>query len=145
MKPMDLVKKYNLRSYDNTSHDYIGWSPSGDYLGAPATGAYEENGKHKTWKDFQAEWGEEDVDCNLVADFYFDVSDDKKTLSLNIWMLHPRKGASKAVTVESVTEADIPAIKRYLKLSLELHMKHFQFVSGDNDKGTEASESNGGK
>jgi hypothetical protein len=40
-------------------------------------------------------------------------------------MLHPRKGASRGITVESVELTDVPEIKEFLCTAFEQHKKHF--------------------
>lgn len=61
-----------------------------------------------------------------------DGSGDLKTgdIGLRLWMLHPRKGASRGVTIERVSEADLPAIKAYLAQNFEAHRRHFAWVLG---------------
>lgn len=56
------------------------------------------------------------------------LSDD--FLSLNIWMLHPRKGASRAIHIKNVQESDLPSIKKYLAKSFEAHKRHFAWSVG---------------
>lgn len=48
---------------------------------------------------------------------------------LNLWMLHPRKGASRGIEVRGVTRDDLPAIREFLRRSWDLHVRHFEWVA----------------
>jgi hypothetical protein len=49
-------------------------------------------------------------------------------LALYIWLLHPRKGASRGFTVESVQPEDLPEVKEMLRIAMEQHRKHFAWA-----------------
>lgn len=215
-----------LPGYENEARGYIGWSPGDDYMGGEG---WRENTKYATWADWNPVGN--DVDLNLVADFYFfeesrpcpscesgyspaaqrvaddfydfagrgtrwcdKITDDEfetlkaegrawqatveevnaangnragrghshdainrmilvearckrlgidpircsvcdgnaylktGTIGLHVWMLHPRKGAARGVTVQSVSEVDVPAIKAWLCESFAAHQRHFAWA-----------------
>lgn len=52
-------------------------------------------------------------------------------IKLYLWMLHPRKGCGKGVTINSVEAEDIPQVKQYLKDNFEQHRSHFAWALAD--------------
>lgn len=64
-------------------------------------------------------------DCD--GEGYIKLSEDY--LTLYIWLLHPRKGSSKGMTVKRVSIEDFKEVKEYLSLSIEAHKKHFKWVN----------------
>lgn len=55
-------------------------------------------------------WGHCSV-CSGAGSIY---TSETANLSLILWMLHPRKGASRGVEVKNIQEADLPAIQKWL-------------------------------
>ncbi|MDE2103856.1 MAG: hypothetical protein KGL39_41850 [Patescibacteria group bacterium] len=51
------------------------------------------------------------------------------SMVLNLWLLHPRKGASRGVEIKGVTESDLPQIRDYLRKSWEVHLRHWNWVT----------------
>ena len=49
-------------------------------------------------------------------------------LVLNLWLLHPRKGASRGVEIKSVLETDLPQVREFLRKSWEAHQRHFAWA-----------------
>jgi len=49
-------------------------------------------------------------------------------LELTFWLLHPRKGASRGVTIKDVQETDLPAIYDFLKNASERNTDRFRKV-----------------
>lgn len=78
----------------------------------------------ETWEEFFEEWGSVDKDYNLL--FRFDIEnlegeDDEGNdvvypdiFTGKFFFILQRKGLFFPVTVESLTEADLPAIEKYL-------------------------------
>jgi hypothetical protein len=49
-------------------------------------------------------------------------------LSLVLWMLHPRKGASRGVTVKDIREEDVPAVRAWLAEAAKANAARFERV-----------------
>ena len=49
-------------------------------------------------------------------------------LVLYLWLLHPRKGASRGVTIKNVQLEELPEVKEFLRYSMEQHKKHFAWA-----------------
>lgn len=49
-------------------------------------------------------------------------------VSLVLWLLHPRKGASRGVEVENITQADLPAVFAFLKEAADRNQERFAAV-----------------
>jgi hypothetical protein len=47
------------------------------------------------------------------------------TLALTLWVLHPRKGASRGVEIASVREDGLPAVRAYLRAAAERNADRF--------------------
>lgn len=52
-------------------------------------------------------------------------------LSLVLWMLHPRKGASRGVEIKSVSEADLPKVYAWLRAAAERNADRFAKLPRD--------------
>lgn len=52
-------------------------------------------------------------------------------LVLYLWLLHPRKGASRGVTIRNVQPEDLPEVKELLRASMAQHQKHFAWAMED--------------
>lgn len=53
-------------------------------------------------------------------------------LVLYLWLLHPRKGASRGVTIKNVQPEDLPEVKELLRVSMAQHQKHFAWAMDEN-------------
>lgn len=49
-------------------------------------------------------------------------------LELTFWLLHPRKGASRGVTIKNIEEAELPAVYDFLKSASERNTDRFRKV-----------------
>jgi hypothetical protein len=68
---------------------------------------------------------------NECASFYFSIVRDEAgnlRLSLTLWQLLPRKGASRGYRVESIAHEDMPAVKKYLRQAAERNAARFAKV-----------------
>lgn len=125
---MDLKK---LPSHQNEDRGYIGWSPHGDAMmvnGSNWTSTLE----YPDWESFAIEFENADTDFNVVVNFYFSEQDEDEKdspISLNLWMLHPRKGASRGISIKSVHESNLPRIKKYLKEHRKIVDRWFAWVN----------------
>jgi hypothetical protein len=124
-----------LPTAESEERGYAGWSPGGDYLGWPKEG-WTSNQEYATSAEFIEAYAGADPELNLVADFYFtphtDADDQPDgTFGLLLWMLHPRKGAGRGITVKLVDEGDLDAIKAILRESFVQHQKHFAWAIAD--------------
>ena len=125
---MDLTK---LPSHHNEERGYIGWSPFGDSMTSNG-GMWNSALKFPDWTSFASEFDNADADYNVVVNFYFEEQDEDvadSPTSFNMWMLHPRKGASRGVHIHEVTEDDVPLIKDYLKKHRDTVTNWFAWVS----------------
>jgi len=53
---------------------------------------------------------------------------EPENLILFVWMLHPRKGCGRGLTIKNIKESDFPEIKAWLRKSYELHSEHFRWA-----------------
>lgn len=63
-------------------------------------------------------WGLDDLNELIGVRFGFDPH-GQKIERLYLWMAHPRKGCSRRITVNSITEEDLPGIRRYVQEAVE--------------------------
>lgn len=125
---IDLTK---LRSFENDDCGYIGWIPGWDYMNGK--GNYDSNIHFKTWKEFYELWKDNDTEFNSIVNYYFsesvrDENDTVLEVSLNMWLLHPRKGASRSVKVEFVKELELEQVKEFLKIHFKQIQKWFEWA-----------------
>lgn len=59
--------------------------------------------------------------CDGEAEVYTDT----KNLRLTLWIIHPRKGASRGILIEKVPLTKLDEVKAFLRGSWEIHKKHF--------------------
>jgi hypothetical protein len=57
------------------------------------------------------------------------VARDKTRLVLTLWVLHPRKGASRGVEISSIRKSELPAIIKFLKKAAERNAERFAKVN----------------
>ncbi len=60
--------------------------------------------------------------CNGKGDIY---TSDVARLAITLWMLHPRKGASRGVEIASVRREELPAVFAYLRTAAERNARRF--------------------
>jgi hypothetical protein len=53
---------------------------------------------------------------------------DEAHVELTLWMLHPRKGASRGVEIKNVEQADLPAVFRLLRQAAERNANRFASI-----------------
>lgn len=58
--------------------------------------------------------------------YIFDEPEAK--VGLQLWVLHPRKGAARGVYVENITEADLPSVFKYLGEAAKRNAKRFSKI-----------------
>ena len=63
-------------------------------------------------------WGLNDLNELIGVRFGFNPH-DQKVESVYMWIAHPRKGCSRRLTVNSITEEDLPDIRRYMQKGVE--------------------------
>lgn len=125
---------------DAYPRDWPQWTPYEDCMGGGQ--GWTENLWYETWEEFQRAHGFGPAEWNVVIDFYFDVEpcDDEsdcvadipgaehETLHLYLWMTHPRKGASRAITINSIAEEELPEIREYLARSAKIMEQRFAWA-----------------
>jgi hypothetical protein len=68
------------------------------------------------------------VDCPVCKG---EGSTDEAGVDLQLWILHPRKGAGRGVTIENIQPEDLDPIRAWLRRSFDKHREHFAWVLGD--------------
>lgn len=134
MLNMDLK---NLPSYENDERGYIGWNPQGDYM--YNSNSWSSTLEYDNWQDFISEFKDADDDLNVIVNFYFEQNEydyydnkipvDERVTSLNMWLLHPKRGASRGVHVGEVTEDDLPEIREYMRRQFNTVKNWFAWVN----------------
>jgi len=46
-------------------------------------------------------------------------------VALQLWILHPRKGASRGVYIKNIEENEVPEVIQYLKIAAERNSNRF--------------------
>lgn len=59
---------------------------------------------------------------------------EKASLSLTLWILHPRKGASRGVIVKSISQGDLPAVYAWLREAAKQNAEIFSKIQQGNNK-----------
>lgn len=73
-------------------------------------------------------WGE----CKLpTCDGGVIWTSDKAQVSLQLWMLHPRKGCSRGVLVHNIQESDLPRVFAFLRTARERNAERFSKIPGE--------------
>lgn len=54
--------------------------------------------------------------------------EDEATVSLQLWIIHPRKGCSRGVLIENITQQDLPAVYAFLRESAERNAERFNKI-----------------
>lgn len=76
---------------------------------------------YDTWASFFEEWGDAEIDMNLVYRFDVYENGDEETsqklgtYNMQITQIGQRKGIYKVMLIDLVTEDDVPAIVAYLR------------------------------
>lgn len=65
-------------------------------------------------------------DLNELVDFYFENDNEEYGLSLQMWIIHPRKGASRGVALRNIKEKDVDIIIDYLNGAKERNSMRFE-------------------
>lgn len=107
--------------------EYVFWGPNEDYM------SDNENGWNSplfidSWKDFI--FFELD-DLNECVNFYFKIakSHHKKetncNLSLILWIIHPRKGASRGVEIKNIKKNELKEAIKWLQKAAKRNTERF--------------------
>lgn len=129
-----LMERFGLPGYPGDGGEAVGrehapytpeWEPGVGDLGPLEFYGFEE---------FYATFGDPDA-RNVVADYYFVAVDgvERSRLELRLWMLHPRWGGSRSVTIRSVKAAELGAVSEYLAASARLHLDNFRWALAANE------------
>ena len=69
---------------------------------------------------------------NEVVNFYFEVTNeddaDEATVSLQLWVLHPRKGCSAGVYIKTITQDALPAVFDFLAKAADRNAERFSKI-----------------
>lgn len=98
---------------------YNSWGPGEDYMPSPSkNGGWGSSLEYKDWQEF-GPW--EPDELNELVNFYFELNNDgcgqPGYVSLILWFLHPRKGASRGVIVRKIEQSELSSIKKFLKVA----------------------------
>jgi len=106
------MEKNLIRKIENMRGTFPLWTPEKGDLAK--TGNYWDCKQEKgTWNQFTQEWFPMDKDYNRLVDYSFKRAGDN--VSLNLWMTHPRKGASRVISINEVYKSDLPQIYAFLR------------------------------
>jgi hypothetical protein len=64
--------------------------------------------------------------CNGDGTVYVE---DFTTVSLTLWILHPRKGCSRGVEISNITQEDLGSVMEFLRTAAERNAERFQAVT----------------
>jgi hypothetical protein len=99
---------------------YNGWDPGDDYMKGTAAG-----GSYGGW-DAGIEYSADQLgnfgwdELNLLVNFHFTLTSDIE-LNLVLWVIHPRKGASRGVVYKNLSESDLPKAMEVLETGRKNH------------------------
>jgi hypothetical protein len=127
MRYLDLADEEDLIGIEQWKLDllkanpeYCSWGPNEDYMIQKegwGSGQF-----FDSWKDFEP-WSLDDY--NECVNFYFEVDEETKEISLTLWWLHPRKGCSRGILIEKIAQGEIPDIRDFLKEAAERNTDRF--------------------
>lgn len=73
--------------------------------------------------------------CNACGGAGYIYADDHPAyLSLIVWLLHPRKGASRGMTVKNITQEDLPKVYAFLAHAAKRNAERFEKVVAEASK-----------
>lgn len=78
-----------------------------------------ETEKFETWQDFYEEFGDADVDMNLVVRWDIKKGEKQGDFYMNVFILQQRKGDFYPVIINHVNKNDYTSIKKYLSIHFE--------------------------
>jgi len=108
---------------------YTSWGPGEDYMSVGDPEDWSSSMSFDTWPELEATIALDDL--NEVVNFYFSIALDhdlRAHVELTLWLLHPRKGASRGVRVADLTEGDLPSVLAFLTLAAERNATRFARV-----------------
>jgi hypothetical protein len=130
-----LVREGRLRDFTHTFTKGEGWEPKDPpyHPTAEEVNKWSREGlghdSINAWVCIENRCKREGVDAKCPeckGKGYFRNSSDR--LELYIWLLHPRKGASRGITIKSVDPSELPEVKEMLRYSFEKHKSHFNWA-----------------
>jgi len=67
-----------------------------------------------------------DLHCTECEGHCYTFTEEKAHLSLVLWILHPRKGASRGVQVDRIEKSDLPGIMEFLDIAAKQNAERFK-------------------
>jgi hypothetical protein len=104
------MKKFTLEDL-SVEHDYY-CSDSNFY-------SNEASAKYEVFADFYEEFIDADVDMNLVFRWDLQKREESDRYSMQIFMMHQRKGIFSPIRISLFDEKDIPLFIKYIKPHIE--------------------------
>jgi hypothetical protein len=92
-------------------HDY--YASDNNYYSNEAAQHYH------TWADFYEEFGDADIDMNLVYRWDITERDKSKRYYMQVTIISQRKGIYMPVHIDYVDEKDVPQIREFMKPHFE--------------------------
>lgn len=122
----------------NHEDTYTAWGVGSDYMMTDGSG-WGLSQTYESWTDFAEGFGISPDSLNECVNFHFTASniesDDADRppvmLTLQLWIIHPRKGASKGVEILSVSETELPDAVNYLRAAAVRNAKRFSMLMED--------------
>lgn len=120
--------------------DYVDWGPYEAYMWKLNDKEAKEDGKKNGcgweshiilagWQSFKSSWT---LNLNECINFYFSViresEDDIAHVSLTLWIIHPRFGASRGLEISFIQENELTDIFAYLREAAHRNAKRFMKI-----------------
>lgn len=108
---------------------YCGWGAGSDYMSTRSTG-WDGSQVYETFSMFADSWSLMVDDLNEIVNFHFELRVDggSANLAVHLWMIHPRKGASRGIRIDSVTEHEARKIRKLLIDARNRNAERFERV-----------------
>lgn len=139
-RTLDMVSQYTLdmwvripewmKDAISLNPSYTSWGPTEDHMsGAGRAPGWDSPRFYNGW-----DVGEVSLDeLNEVVNFYFESYRDEEggeyvgdeMLRLVLWVLHPRKGASRGVAFDNIRESDMLEVLSFLKQAAQRNADRF--------------------
>lgn len=68
--------------------------------------------------------------CAVCEGHGYVFTEEKPRLALQLWVIHPRKGASRGLIVRNVAQGEIPIVQAYFKTAIDRTIARFSKLAG---------------
>jgi hypothetical protein len=83
----------------------------------------------RSWHTFYATFNWRMPDLNQIVDYFFEAAPSERTphsATLNLWVLYPRKCASRAIVVHGVNDQDASQVEEVLSAARKRLSRRFR-------------------